>query len=312
MQQYAAPGGTFNVLSLDGGGTRGIYSAQLLACIEEATDAPIAELFNLIAGTSTGAIVAGAAATGIPMSKTVRLFETESLRIFQKRWFSWLHIRSKYPRHPLEQAIKTHLPQKNLGEIKTPLMITSSDISTGGVHIFKSRYLQNLGESYVRDADVALSDAILASCVAPTYFDPIHVNQLLLADGGLWANNPSIIALTEAVSKFGCPVEQIHLLSIGTGHAVNLYTPRKRWGLVTGWGRRKLVDYVLRLQSEASANMAELLLQGRYLRLDPKIEHWALDDLKHISTLKALATKTFARQNRAIAKNLHIQKWPSV
>ena len=90
-----------------------------------------------------------------------------------------------------------------LGEISTPLMITSSDISTGGVHVFKSRYLKDLGEPYVRDGNVALSEAILASCVAPTYFDPMPVGDFLLADGGLWANNPSIIALTEAVSKFG-------------------------------------------------------------------------------------------------------------
>ena len=87
-------------------------------------------------------------------------------------------------------------------------MITSSDISTGSVHLFKSRYLGELGEPYVRDGAVLLSDAILASCSAPTYFDPVHVDNYLLADGGLWANNPSIIALVEAVSKFGQPIEQ--------------------------------------------------------------------------------------------------------
>ena len=185
-------------------------------------------------------------------------------------------------------------------------MITSSDISTGGVHVFKSRYLKELGEPYVRDANVALSDAILASCVAPTYFDPMLVGDFLLADGGLWANNPSIIALTEAVSKFGRSVSQVRILSIGTGHSVNLYTERRLWGLLTGWGRQELVSYVLRLQSDASANMAKLLLADRYLRLDPEIESWGLDDIKHLDNLKALAIRDFTQQSEAIAKNLKV------
>ena len=294
----------FHILALDGGGTRGIYSAQILASIEQATDAPIKKQFDLIAGTSTGSIVAGAVVAGIPMAKIVELFRTESPRIFRKRWFSWLHVQSKYPRHPLGQIVRSYLPDVTLGEISTPLMITSSAISTGGVHVFKSRYLKDLGEPYVRDEYVALSDAILASCVAPTYFDPVPVGDFLLADGGLWANNPSIIALTEAVSKFGRSVDQVHILSIGTGHSVNLYTERRLWGLLTGWGRQKLVSYVLRLQSDASANMAKLLLADRYIRLDPEIEPWGLDDTKHLDSLKDLAIRDFTQRSEAIAKNL--------
>ena len=296
--------GAFYILTLDGGGTRGIYSAQILAGIEQMTRTPVREQFDLIAGTSTGAIVAGAAAAGIPMAKVVELFSTESPRIFRKRAFSWLHLRSKYPSNTLGQVVKAYLPNMTLGEVSTPLMITSSDISTGSVHVFKSRYLEDLGETYIRDASVALSDAILASCVAPTYFDPMPVDHYLLADGGLWANNPSIIALTEAVSKFGRSADQVHILSIGTGHSVNLYTQNRFWGLLTGWGRHELVSYVLRLQSEASANMAKLLLADRYMRLDPEIEDWPLDDLKHIDTLKAMAAKDFTYWSRAIAKNL--------
>ena len=83
--------------------------------------------------------------------------------------------------------------------------------------------LEDLGEPYVRDGGVLLSDAILASCSAPAYFDPAHVDNYLLADGGLWANNPSIIALVEAVSKFGQPIEQVRILSVGTGHSASFY-----------------------------------------------------------------------------------------
>ena len=269
MQDVVTQDGVFNILALDGGGTRGIYSAQLLASIERDTGAQVREHFDLIAGTSTGSIIAGAAAAGIPMSKVVELFEKESPRIFKRRLLGSLHLWSKYSRRSLEEVVRSYVSDLTLGEIATPLMIMSSDISTGGVHVFKSRYLKDLGQPYVRDADVALSDAILASCAAPTYFDPVPVSDFRLADGGLWANNPSIIALTEALSKFGRSVEQLRILSIGTGHSVNVYAENRLWGLFTGWGREKLVSYVLRLQSDASANMAKLLLTDRYLRMDP-------------------------------------------
>ena len=308
MQDSMAQDSAFNILALDGGGTRGVYSAQVLASIEQETGAPVREHFDLIAGTSTGSIIAGAAAVGIPMAGVVKLFEKESPRIFQRRWLGSFHMRSKYSRRSLEQVIRSCVSNLTLGEISTPLMITGSDISTGGVHVFKSRYLKDLGEPYVRDGDVVLSDAILASCAAPAYFDPVPVGDFLLADGGLWANNPSIIALTEAVSKFRRLVEQVRILSIGTGHSVNLYSQKRLWGLMTGWGREKLVSYFLRLQSDASANMAKLLLADRYLRLDPEIETWKLDDTKHLSNLKALANRDFALHNGAIMKNIRRAK----
>ena len=308
MQKSMAHNSAFHILALDGGGARGIYSAQVLALIEQLNSTPTREHFDLIAATSTGAIIAGAAAAGIPMATVVELFEKESSRIFRKKWLSSLHIRSKYPRGSLEQVVRDFVSDLTLGEISTPLMIMGSNISTGNVHVFKSRYLKDLGETYVRDSEVALSDAILASCAAPTFFDPVPVGDFLLADGGLWANNPSIMALTEAIAKFRRSVEQVHVLSIGTGHSVNLYSQRRYWGLMTGWGREKLVTYVLRLQSDASANMAKLLLGGRYLRLDPEIETWALDDVESLGNLKALATRDFTLNAEAITKNLRTTK----
>ena len=308
MEDTIAQDSAFNVLALDGGGARGIYSAQILACLEHLNGVPVREHFDLIAGSSTGSIIAGAAAVGIPMARVVELFEDESPRLFRKRRLGSFHIRSKYSIRSLEQVIQSCVSGLTLGEISTPLMILGSDISTGGVHVFKSRYLKDLGEPYVRDANVVLSDAILASCAAPTFFDPVSVGDFLLADGGLWANNPSIMALTESVSKFGRSVEQVRILSIGTGHSVNLYSQNRLWGLVTGWGRGKLVSYVLRLQSDASANMAKLLLADRYLRIDPEIEAWDLDDIKHLDNLKAMATRDFTVLSKAIMKNLNKPK----
>ena len=191
-----------------------------------------------------------------------------------------------------------------MGEVLTPLMITSSDISTGGVHVFKSRYLEELGEPYMRDGQVRLRDAILASCAAPLYFDPRQVGEYLLADGGLWANNPAIIAVTEAMAKFRRPLDKIRVLSVGTGRTASFYTRRGAWGLLTGWGGPKLVSYVLGLQSQASTNMAKLLLGDRHLRLDPEIKSWKLDDIKSMESLKALADRDFTHYSKAILANL--------
>ena len=298
---------SFSILALDGGGARGIYAAQMLARIEVALDAKIKDCFNLIAGTSTGSILAGAAATAIPMADIVELFKRESPRIFRKRWFvpgvSMLW-RSRYSRHGLDNVLQRYVPDLTLGEVSTPLMITSADLATGGVHVFKSGYLAELGGPYDRDGEVLLRDAILASCAAPTFFDPKEVGAHLLVDGGLWANNPSIIALTEALSKFNRTIGEVRVLSIGTGHAPNMYRRRRRWGLLTGWGRDKLVSYTLGLQSQASTNMARLILGQQYFRLDPAIETWELDDTRHLSNLKALADRDFAHESRAILAHI--------
>lgn len=294
----------FYILALDGGGARGIYPACILAGVERNIGKPIKDCFDLITGTSTGAIIAGAAATGVKMSVVVDLFEKEAPQVFSKLRFDRGFVRSKYARQPLKQLVKKCLPRQRLGEIITPLLITSSSISTGDVHVFKSRYLDDLGEEYLRDGDVLLSDAVLASCAAPSYFDPMQVGDYLLADGGLWANNPSILAVTEAVSKFKRPIEQVHILSIGTGNASKLYRRRRSWGLATGWGRQKLVEYFLNLQSQASTNMAKLLLADRYLRLDPEIKNWRLDDTRHLENLKSMANRDFSRFSKEITEKM--------
>ena len=286
---------TFHILALDGGGTRGIYTAQLLAKIEQAFGTHISTCFDLIAGTSTGAIIAGAAVSDIPMQEIVELFETETPYIFRRRWYRIPLFLSKYPDQKLAQIIAKHLPATSLREIETPLMITSSEIAKSEVHIFRSNYSSRDSESVSTDKDVNLRDAILASCAAPTFFAPKSVDNFLLADGGLWANNPSTVAFTEALSVFGKEAREIRMLSVGTGHSVNMYHNRRGWGFITGWGGAKLTSYVMTLQSQASARTAKLLLKENYLRINPEIDFWELDTLTQLDTLKSLADRDFER-----------------
>ncbi len=286
---------TFHILALDGGGTRGIYTAQLLAKIEQAFGVPIRTRFDLIAGTSTGAIIAGAAVSDIPMTDIVELFETETPYIFRRRWYRIPLFLSKYPNQKLAQIIAKHLPATPLGEIASPLMITSSEIAKSEVHIFRSNYGSRDSEIAPTSKDVNLRDAILASCAAPTFFAPKSVGNFLLADGGLWANNPSTVAFTEALSVFGKEAREIRMLSIGTGHSVNMYHNRRGWGFITGWGGAKLTSYVMTLQSQASARTAKLLLKENYLRINPEIDFWELDTLTQLDNLKSLAERDFEK-----------------
>ncbi len=290
----------FHILALDGGGTRGIYTAQLLAKIEQTFQTPIQTCFDLIAGTSTGAIVAGAAVSNIPMQDIVRLFETEAPRIFRRRWYRIPLFLSKYPSRILSQILAAHLPATPLGEIATPLMITSSEIAQSEAYIFRSNYANKPGEPHSSDKAVSLRDAILASCAAPTFFAPKPVNTSLLADGGLWANNPAVIAFTEALSAFGKGPQLVRLLSIGTGHSVNMYRNGRGWGFLTKWGGAKLTSYVMTLQSQGAAHIAQLLLKENYLRINPRIDFWDLDGLTQLDNLKALADRDFGEHTAEI------------
>ena len=291
---------TFRILALDGGGTRGIYTAQLLAKIEQAFQTRIKTCFDLIAGTSTGAIIAGAAVSDIPMQDIVKLFETETPYIFRRRWYRIPLFLSKYPSKRLAEILAAHIPATPLGEVATPLMITSSEISKSDVHIFRSNYTDKSSNPDSSNNNVNLRDAILASCAAPTFFAPKSLNNFLLADGGLWANNPSTIAFTEAISAFRKDPREVRMLSLGTGHSVNMYRNRRGWGFITGWGGAKLTSYVMSLQSQASANMTKLLLKENYLRINPEIDFWELDTLTQLDNLKSLADRDFKAYGEGI------------
>lgn len=284
---------TFKILTLDGGGTRGIYTAQLLALAEQEFDIRIKDSFDLIAGTSTGSIIAGAIVSEIPMDEIVELFESEAPDIFQKKWYRNLLFSSKYSEDVLAHVIAKHIPAKPLSEISTPLIITSSEITTSELHVFRSNYAAKLNESDYADGDVCIRDAVVASCSAPTFFNPKGLNDLLFADGGLWANNPSVAAYTEALTTFGKDVTDVKILSIGTGHAKTMYQKKSRWGFLIGWGGPKLVSFVMMLQSQASAKMVKQLLKDNYMRISPSIDFWDIDSVKPLNKLKSIAIRDF-------------------
>ncbi|MDZ7662526.1 CBASS cGAMP-activated phospholipase [Thiohalophilus sp.] len=296
-----------NILSIDGGGIRGIYAAHLLKQIQDEIGIQYTDHFDLIAGTSTGSILAAALATKYPLEKVVALYEQHGKEIFSRRPASWLGVlRAKYSSSSLKKQLERVFEEKTLSDTDTNLLIPATDIGNAGVHVFKSPY----DPEFVRDRDIRIADAVLASCSAPLYFSPHRVDKYLLADGGMWANNPSLACLVEAQKRFNIEISQVRLLSIGCGIGHRYYKQKNRdsraWGLVSGWGGPKLVDTILNLQSQTTANMVELLLEPeQYLRLNfEHAEKLTLDDVGVIPELLSKADHDFAHNAAKVRKFL--------
>ncbi|WP_417745608.1 CBASS cGAMP-activated phospholipase [Rosistilla oblonga] len=262
----------FYIISIDGGGFRGIFAAHILSKIEQQIGVQWKKTFSLFAGTSTGSILAAGLACGLRAKDLLDFYNDHGHIIFRRRTRSWFDpcklFSSHYSSKELKKLLDKKLGETRLGQVTTPLIIPSVDILNGKVHVLKSGY----SEDFCRDPEVRVSDAVLASCSAPTYFDPHFVDPYELVDGGLWANNPSMVAAIDASYRLKIPYENIRVLSIGTGTSRQFY-PRSEgnklarawrwmqgWGLMTRWQRGKLVDLILELQSQNAHSSLCLML----------------------------------------------------
>ena len=261
--------------------------------------------FDLLVGTSTGSIVAAAIATRYDLSKLVRDYESHAPRIFKKRFSLCGFLRSRYDNKVLESLLRDSFGEITLGDIKTPLIINATNVSTGSVHVFKSSYQEDRrGGDYSRDGNVPLYRAVLASCSAPVYFNPVEIVGDLVCDGGLWANNPALVGYVDAVRNFNKTPENTKILSIGTGNTRQFYLPSYMWGLITGWKREKIVSFAMLNQTQYAENCLSLIMPENVLRINPEIENWDLDDYKVLPTLKSLASREVTNRGELIKKFL--------
>ena len=299
------------ILSIDGGGIRGIYPAYILQCIEERLNIKLLDTFDLIAGTSTGSIIAAGVATGLPASKIVEMYEEHGAKIFQEKkqpflsklmpkQFSRGMLDSIYDSQHLNDTLADVFQDKRMGEIDKPLIIPCTDISNGGVHVIKSIY----SKEFTRDNEVMVKDAVLASCSAPTYFNPHKLDKYLLADGGLWANNPALAAVIDAKRRLGAKLEDIQILSIGTGHSKTTYGTKilPKWGFVNGWKSKEFISFILSLQSQSAMNYLGLMLQPKQIKRIDFVSDipLSLDDANIMESLVARADKEFTHESAKI------------
>ncbi len=300
----------FRILAIDGGGFRGVYAAHLLKRIEKELHIQWRNHFRLLAGTSTGAIIAASLALGRSASDVLNIYARYGADIFRKPIGPRLGLfTSKYRNTNLQRILNDYFGDSKLGDIDIPLIIPATDIANGCVHVFKSTY----HNEFFRDKNVRVADAVLASCSAPTYFPPALLpgeQPYLLADGGLWANCPSLVAAIDAKRRLGVKLDDLRVLSLGTGKAKQFYpikSFKKRsmfgWGFATRWRRGQFVEMLLNLQAENANNMLGLLIEReQILRLNFESDKdLPLDKPNEIDDLLTRADRDFTHKSAIIA-----------
>jgi uncharacterized protein len=276
------------VLAIDGGGIRGIIPALVLADVERRTGRHTAELFDLVAGTSTGAILASALTLPEGGARTPRwraeqlvdIYEREGPRIFSRSL--WWRIRSldgliapKYRATGLESALEHYLDGGTLADALTDLLITAYDTEGRNPVFFRPQ----------TDGQRAMRVVAHASSAAPTYFPPVELSRpgdghLSLTDGGVFAANPTMVAVAQVLHDR--PGAELVMVSLGTGRLTRSlpFGRVRHWGLLQ-WAR-PLIDAVFDAVSVATDDEAREIVGQRYWRLQTVLTT-ANDDLDDAS-----------------------------
>jgi hypothetical protein len=295
----------FRILSIDGGGIRGVIPAVLLAGLERLLAASlqaarsaneasvirmwegraeprIADCFHLIAGTSTGGLItAGLAmrgADGRPehaASYLVEVYQRQGPRIFHRPlWRNLLdHLNLLFPRYPLGQLRRsledpTVLGQARLQDALTEVLLTTYDTDRHQPRYFTRWGAQGAGSNEATPPETMVQ-AALATAAAPTYFDPALRDRSHLVDGGVFAGNPSLAAVSMALRRTQEPVPRdsadLFMVSLGTGS----WEPPISfgWGGILGWLRPRrdgeaLLEALLDGQGDFATEAAHMMLNG--------------------------------------------------
>ncbi|WP_265042203.1 patatin-like phospholipase family protein [Wolbachia endosymbiont (group B) of Melanostoma mellinum] len=299
------------ILSVDGGGIRGIIPAIILAEIEKRARKPIAEIFDLMAGTSTGGIVVAGLCKkdnqGNPQysaNDLVELYREYGSYIFKSSFFrrsilSWFNC-AQYPHKNIESILEKYFGDDTLQNTLSKVLITSYDIHNNYPFFFKS---------WREDRDfVKLKDALRATTAAPTYFIPKHlkIDQIdrVLVDGGVFANNPAACAYASGKRLF--PNDDILLLSIGTGRTDRSirYSNSRRFGKI-GW-IKPLLHVMFASSLDAVNYQLDQVIADKYIRIQSqlKIASPDMDNItsKNIKSLQEEANSMIEKNQELIDK----------
>ena len=259
------------VLALDGGGIRGLIPALVLAEIERRTGRAVHQLVDLVAGTSTGAILACALTRPdpLPAARIAELYVEEGPRIFDRSLLKRItsgggYLDERYDDDGLRAVLEHWLGTSRLADADPALLITVYDLERRRAVLLR------------RDDDLSMVEAAHASSAAPTYFEPVRAGGATLVDGGVFAINPAALAYAEVGGKLDV------LLSLGTG-AMTRPLPFDK---VSRWGRLEWAQPIIDVVFDGSADAVDLqlsaLLEDGYVRLQTPLDE-ASDDLDDAS-----------------------------
>ena len=263
---------TFRILSLDGGGIKGIFPAGILAYLEEncLNGQPIGNYFDLIAGTSTGGIIALGLGAGLTARSLLDLYVNEGHRVFppkQRQKSNRLFRRlssNRYDRAALDELLWETLGPRTLRESRYRLLIPATEAKHGDPAVYKTPH----HPGYFLDGNKPMAEVAAATSAAPTYLKPVVQDGYILVDGGIWANNPTMMALVEALTCFAAQRENIAILSIGCGQDGFRINSKQASGAgQLQW--REIIYVAMHYQSLTAVNQAGLLIgRDKVTRLD--------------------------------------------
>ncbi len=265
------------ILAIDGGGIRGAIPAVVLRVLEERAGRPLHELFDVIAGTSTGGILAlGLAwpgASGRPpykASELLDLYREDGPAIFPHELLGRLRqlFGPKYPARGREQVLRRHFGEARLSQALTEVIVTSYDIESRRPVFFRTADAREAA-AY----DFAMSDVAMATSAAPTYFRPVRLpdpqhagSEMALVDGGVFANDPGMCGFVDRTSVQGRAGATL-MVSLGTGRLTKPlpWSRARHWGLI-GWGLH-IIDVVFDGITESVDYELSQVLGKEYHRL---------------------------------------------
>ncbi|AYV82946.1 MAG: hypothetical protein Hyperionvirus3_92 [Hyperionvirus sp.] len=208
---------TLKILSIDGGGIKGIYSLYVLKRIEEQLCGPgetLSDYFDMICGTSTGGIIALAISIRRPIKDIIEMYESNASTIFPNNENSYSLTKKlmgvyrslaalwsyKYDNQALTKHIDAFFEKRTMKDANNLLCITSFQLETNNNRVFKYPF----NDKMIRDGKILMRDAALATSAAPTYLPPHYIDELSghFVDGGVWANDPSLVGITDALTDF--------------------------------------------------------------------------------------------------------------
>ena len=287
----------YRILSLDGGGIRGVLTATLLERLEAARPGFLEEI-DLFAGTSTGGILALGLAAGVPPAEARALYEVKGLQVFADSIVDDLKdlgnsVGAQYSNGGLKEALLAQFGSKTLADLPRKVLISSYDLDNapaalGMLRTWKAKFFHNF-PGVDSDGDQLVVDVALRTSAAPSYF-PTYQGYV---DGGVVANNPAMCALAQALDERAARqnLRDVVLLSVGTGtYSQYLSAQDADWGWVQ-WAK-PIIDIMLGGSMGLANFQCEQLLGKRYHRLSPMLtEPIRLDEVREVPRLKALANQ---------------------
>jgi patatin-like phospholipase/acyl hydrolase len=276
----------FQILSLDGGGLKGLFSAAVLAEFERDLKVSFIDHFDLICGTSTGGLIALGLGAGMTPDEIVEFYVTHGPQIFPRRTWIRQIVSAKHSPEPLRAALEEIFGDRVLRDSKKRLVIPSFSLVADDVYVFKTPHHHRL----VRDGSELMVDVAMATSAAPTFLPVFMLRNNRLIDGGVWATNPTFAGIAEAISMLGVPLSAIHVLSLGTTDAISANKTSLDRGGFFQW-RRAGTKILLRAQALGTLHAAEHLITPDHIeRIDPKVP----DGLFHLDRLDAAAIRGVA------------------